>query len=976
MSRLMLAFLGPPIVTCDGRALRVDTRKAVALLAYLATTAARHRRDALAALLWPESDQAGARAALRRTLSALNRGLADDWLVVDRETVGLRRDDECWVDVERFHRRLAACRTHGHPATAVCPACLPLLADAAELYRDDFLVGFTLRDSPAFDDWQARQAEGLRHDLAGALRRLVEGHGQQGAFETAIAYARRGLALDPLHEPTQRQLMRVYAWAGQPAAALRQYRECVRILDQELGVPPVAETTDLYHAIKAQRLPPPAAPAGGPDPRPTPATRAGARGPARPGPPLVGRAAEWARLCDAYAASRDGGQIVILEGEAGIGKSRLAEDFLATVRAEGAATLAMRGFAGEAPLAYGPFIEGLRAAVQDDRAGRLAEVPARWLAEAARLAPELTDRRPGLPVAPPLDSPGAQSRFFEGVSQVLLAACDGARPGVLAVDDLHWADDASLDLLTYLVRRLRGRAVCILVSWRGDQPAAEPRLRRFLAESRRAGTVTLLPLARLGRAAVLELVRAVAPALPPAVGERVYREAEGLPFFVTEYLSAIAQGGPAAAAGATEGAWPLPHGARDLLRGRLAAVAETGRQVLQAAAVIGRSFDFDTLREASGRGEEEVVAALEALVADGLVREVRGGTADRPLAYDFAHEQLRALVYDETGLARRRLLHRRIAAALAGRARGGRDAGALAGRIAGHYRLAGQATEAATWFALAGERARGLYANAEALAHFQAALALGHPAAAALHEAIGDLHTLAGAYGAAIAGYETAAALGAPAALATLEHKLGGVHLRRGAWELAESHFQAALAALEDTGQAGDRARLHADWGLAAHRRGHTERATARARESLALAEAAGDTRALAQAHNLLGMFAAGRGDRAAARGWLEQSLTLADALGEAGARVAARNNLALVCAADGDGERALALTAAALDLCAAQGDRHREAALHNNLADLLHAAGRAEEAMPHLKAAVAIYAEIGVEAGAVQPHIWALAEW
>ena len=224
MSRLALLLLGPPRIECDGEPVEIRRRKAIALIIYLAVTGQSHSRDALATLLWPEYDQSRARAGLRRVLAALKKALGEGWLDVDREAVELNPDAEVWLDVSEFQDRLAECRTHGHPQEEVCPACLPLLAEAAALYRDHFLVGFTLRDSPDFDEWQFFQTEGLRDELASALERLTHAHSAQGEFEQAIAYARRWLALDRLHEPAHRHLMHLYAWSGQRAAALRIQR--------------------------------------------------------------------------------------------------------------------------------------------------------------------------------------------------------------------------------------------------------------------------------------------------------------------------------------------------------------------------------------------------------------------------------------------------------------------------------------------------------------------------------------------------------------------------------------------------------------------------------------------------------------------------------------------------------------------------------------------------------------------------------
>src|SRR5215218_7041193 len=735
MPELRLAVLGPPRVELDGAAVEVDTRKAVALLAYLAVTGERHERTALAGLLWPEYDEAHARAALRRTLSALNRGLHGGWLATDRNGVALDRAG-LWLDLERFRSLLAASGGHGHGSAETCPACLAPLREAAALHRGDFLAGFALRDADGFEDWQRFQAESLRRELAGVLERLVGVEAAEGRWQDAIADARRWLALDPLHEPAHRQLMRLYAWSGQRGAALRQYRACVRVLDQELGVAPLEETSALYQAIKQgeaerERPSPPAAVAS---PVAAPPSR----------PPLVGRSAEWATLLEAYRAAAGDGRLVVLEGEAGVGKTRLAEEFVAHAAGAGATTVSGRCYDGESGLAYAPLVEALRAALARRADGAwLDAVPAAWLAEASRLLPELAELRPGLAAAPPLDSPGAQSRFLAGLSQLLLAALREPAPGVLVLDDLHWADEASLDVITYLVRRLGGQPACVVVTWRSEQVQGGHRLRRLAAEAQRAGAATVLRLARLREPEVAELVEAVAP---DRAGQAawLYRESEGLPFFLAEYLAIPVDGEP----GAT-----LPYGVRELLQAKLGPVSEAGRQLLATAAVIGRSFDFDTLRVASGRSEEEAVAALEELTERGLVQEVREAGELPVVAYDFSHERMRALVYEETSLARRRLLHRRVAEALAGRAHGRSPAAS----VARHFQLAG-------------------------------------PDAAGLHEAIGDLETLAGAYDAALSSYEAAAARASAADQPRLEHKLGSVHDRLGDWQAAASHYEAALA--------------------------------------------------------------------------------------------------------------------------------------------------------------------------------------
>ena len=995
MSTLNFYLLGAPRLERDGRPVEVDTRKAIALLAYLAVSGKPHTRDALAALLWPDYSQSNARAALRRTLSALRKAMGPLALEISRDLVALTRPGGLACDLWEFQRLIASTGAHGHTPAQACAQCLQPLERAAGLFRESFMAGFGLRDSPEFDDWQFFQGEELRRQLESTLEKLTHLHLKRLDFEAAIARAQRRLALDPLHEPSHRLLMEAYARAGRRSAALHQYQECARILETELGVAPLEETTRLYQQIKEHKPPWEASP---PEEHiQTPPAQETSRGATAPAPglpisglPLVGRQAEWRRLEEAYTRLAQDGRLVVIEGEAGIGKTRLAEEFLATLSGRGIPSLAAHCYSGETGLAYAPLIEALRRALgQPELRERLRALPDPWLGEAARLLPELASLRAGLTPFSAKEGEGAQIRLFEGVRQAVLALLGAANPSVLFFDDLQWADEATLDLLAYIARRWQGNRLLILVTWREEDRQAHPHLRRLLAEAQRAGSGEVISLRRLELENVQELVAGRLPA-GEEISQRLFQETEGLPYFVAEYLAAIL---PTAAPDAAQNGrtarvemnWEIPHGVRDLLRRRLDPLAETGRQLLQAAAVIGRSFDFDTLLEASGRREEEAVATLETLIQRGLIREAQPGNNSpqpeslRELNYDFSHEKMRTQVYAETSLARRRLLHQRVAEALEKRLRGRGAPAILAGQIAHHYKLCGRTQQAAEYYKQAGEQARRLYANQEALAHFQAALSLGHTDTAWLDEAIGDMHTLLGAYAGAIRSYENGRAYhqANPAHLAILEQKLGGVFHRLGEWEQAEGHYQAAEAALQGQGAPSLLSRLYADWSRTLHRQGQLARAEQMAAGALRLAESSGDGLAHAQAHNMLGMLKRKQGELESALHHLGQSLAVAEALGEPGMRIAAMNNLSLAYADLPDLERALGHARQALELCNQQGDLHREAALHNNLADLYHAAGQGEAAMRHLKQAVTIFAQVGADEGEKpRPEIWKLSEW
>ncbi len=977
MSNLRIYLFGSPVIELDGEPIQVDTRKAIAMFAYLAVTGVGHSRDHLATLLWPEYDQSRSRAALRRTLSPLKKALGEGWLLVDRDTVALDPAREPWLDVGEFRRLIAEATAHEQAREIPCPACLDRLSQAVELYQSDFLAGFTLRDSPSFDDWQFFETEGLRKELAEALEKLALGLSAQGDYSDAIRYARQWSAMDPLHEGAHRQLMLLYAWSGERAAAIRQYRECVRILDHELGVAPLDETTRLYQQIMEDQPPPPPTQGITGQDFQGPAVVVAPHGRVREGGglyPLTGRETDWEGLVEAYRKIEINGRFLVLEGEAGIGKTRLAMEFLSAQRELGSATLSLRCYEGESHLAYGPFLEGLRAAVsRQDSPERLRRLSPLNLGEAARLLPELALQFPDLPQVPPLDGPGGQSRFLEGLRQLVEGLCAGSPPGTLFVDDIHWADEASLDLLTYLVRRLRGLPIFIMVTWRTESVPAGHRLRLLLAEALRAEVGERLSLLRLRREEVDALVRTLPDPLDgPELVDRLYAETDGLPHFVVEYLDALRS----KADQPGELQWWLPDGVRDLLRSRLSGVDEAGRQLLAAGAAIGRLFSFDTLRVVSGRSEEEAIAGVEDLVARGLLVEAFTADDEAFPSYDLSHEQLRKLVYTETSFARRRLLHRRIADALMKRTRDPKEIERVAGQIAFHYRQAGQDGEASGYYRRAGEHARAIFANAEAIAHFRAALALGDQDQAGLHEAIGDLQTIMGTYQAALASYETAAALDGEAGLPRVDHKLGVVHHRLGEWERAEGHFQAALSGFSGRKHTEARARIYADWSMTAYRQGQGERAEELAEKALAQAAQAGAARGQAQVNNILGILARSRGELETAQGYFARSLEYAETLEEPGARIAALNNLALVHAERDESDQARDHLETALQLCVTLGDRHRQAALLNNLADLLYKSGENEAAMNYLKQAVTIFAEIGAEGGGLQPEIWKLVEW
>jgi DNA-binding SARP family transcriptional activator/tetratricopeptide (TPR) repeat protein len=938
--RLEIRVLGPLRVHLDGRPLVVDTRKALAILVVLAVEQRPFARDELAAMLWPESDEGAAHGALRRTLSVLRSALGGRWLQVDRARVGLERQG-VWLDLAVLD--------------AAASGDVGSLREAADLADGPFLAGFSLRDSPAFDDWRAVRSTAVERTVAGVLDRLVAAAEMHGDLAGAVSAAARRTDLDPLDEHAHQRLMSLLARSGDRAGAIRQYRACVAVLERELGVAPLAETTRLYETIRDAR------PESGfrarlPDRTPTDSAPTPAR------LPLVGRDRELAAIRGTWAGLDRDGVVVSVVGEAGIGKTRLAQEVVDRVSVAGGRCLVARAFASERDIAYGPIVDLLRsglgtaegmarlrglAAATINELERLVALPD----ELARLAPRMGAR------TREADVPAARARLLDAIEAALLALVAGPVPGLIAVEDMQWADDASREAILHAARRLSDRPVLLLLTWRPED--LDERGRAFAVEMDRLPGAGAVALARLGRADVERL----ATAAPwPGGAEAVLEESEGLPLYIAE---AVAAGPSGMRAG-------IPRGVRALLGERLAGVGETAGQVVAAAAVIGRSFDLATLRRTSGRSEDETITAIEELVRRGIVRELASAPAD---TFDFSHAKLRDAAYEGTSLARRRLLHRRTAEALRV-GPGAHDAAARLALVAQHERAAGRDAEAAAAFREAGARFREVYAVREALGHLETALALGYPDVAGLQVEIGELRTALGDYAGAIGALEAAAALTDDAGLAGVELRLGRVHARRGDLATAASHLDAALDGAATARQDGLAARILVERSVVALRAGDRDRSAATARDALARAAAAADSSAQGAAHRVLGLIAREQGDLDAARASLVRSLELASADPDPGAAIASNNALALVEAAAGDRASAIARLEVALAACRRTEELHLEAAVENNLADLLHAGGQAEAAMDHLKRAVALFAEVGGRPGELEPEIWKLVAW
>lgn len=633
MMTLRIQLLGGFSITANDKELlpqRHTTRMALLTAFLLLRRDRRQSRQQVAYLFWIDSTEEQARGNLRRLLHALREQAPElaTHLQMDDAYLRWRSDPAQEIDVAAFEsalRQAALLEQSDDPALANC------LAEAVSLYTGELLPG-------RYEDWVLAERQRLQSAYLNALKWLVDLLEQSGRMREAIRYAELLLQADRLRETSHLLLMRLHAAAGDRARALAAYAGCARLLRDELGVEPGPAIQELHRRLLQE---------------PEPVKLAPARTP--PVAALVGRAPQWEQLLDRWRRAADGSaQAVVVTGEAGIGKTRLAEELIRHCRALGVVALNASCPPAQEPVPYGTLANWLAARPLAHRFARLDEDD---VAHLQLISPALRKRYPALrPVAGA--TPWQQLRLHQALAALLV---DPEEPTLLCLDDAQWCDEQSLAWLQHLFAAEPDARLLVVFGVRTGEFEGQP-IARTCADLLAKDNARTIDLTRLSAAESIQLAQhSAAHPLDDATLARVFALSAGIPLFIIEWVRMV----EAAHAAPVTAALPqsallesVPAAVSATILRRRAFLSPPARQLLDIAAVIGTRFALTLLRQVDRLSDDARIHALDELQHRALILRERG---DR---YAFSPELVREVIYQQIGDGRRHHLHRQIAEAM------------------------------------------------------------------------------------------------------------------------------------------------------------------------------------------------------------------------------------------------------------------------------------------------------------------------
>ena len=723
---LTIRLLGVFDVSVDDRVVEPSVwrlRKATHLVKLLALSPGhRMHRDQLIDALWPEVDPDSALSSFHQALHAARRALEPDrparssnsLLRLHQQVLSLESADEVWIDAEAFQAAALDTRSSGD---------LESYAAALSLYTGELLP------EDLYESWTQRARDSLRQLYLDLLLTTAQLQEERGAATEAIEMLRSLIDADPLNESAYAALMQLHARSGRRDQAIRLYQQLSETLESELDAEPSPEVASLYARINSGELNAPTILTAQPV-APTPATSEPGVQSAPVGglhvslsemaqqSGLVARQTELDLLQNAFETMLNvQGQIVLLAGEPGIGKTRLAEEFAHFAGVHGATVLWARCHEASGTPAFWPWSQIVRKSLHDKAAEQLIVELGSGAASIAQVVPHIRSLLPDTPEPANLDSEQARFRFFDSVTTFLNRLSE-QHSLVLIIDDLHWSDRSSLMLLEFLTDEIASRRILLIGTYRDAEADASVPMIRTLERLNRSRATHRIQLSGFEIRDTAEFTRMVAGRpLPEDLVRTVYQRTNGNPFFLREVVQFLSdEGRDSDPSVLNRWGTTVPIGVREAITLRLSQLSEETRTVLTDAAVIGDEFQFEVLARVRGLAEHRLLDLLEEAIALGVIIE----DATVPDRFRFTHMLTQQALYEGLIGARRVRMHARVGDVIENLTSSSADPPYA--ELAHHFSLAapaGEAERAVNYLSKAGEQSMVRLAYSEAADQFR-----------------------------------------------------------------------------------------------------------------------------------------------------------------------------------------------------------------------------------------------------------------
>jgi len=897
-------------------------------------------RDEILEALWPNTSPESAERSLRVTVSLLRRALEPDlehgpdsrYVLQKRPGYTFDHHSDCAVDAwefEKHRQRAEEAQGAGRHDEAIEEYWVAL-----DLLRGEFLA------EDLYEEWAMEARGEWQERRLSVFSRLSECLALRGRYTEAVEVCNRALALDEFSEDLHRRLMLYHYCAGEQALALQAYRRYARTLKEELGTAPSPELVRLKEGMEARGVP------GVDELRRYPRPRRPLRLPySLSRTHFAGRDREYAVLAERLQETITGmGVVVAIEGEAGVGKTRLAEEFLGYARSRGARVLSGRCYERELGPPLEPVTEALDPVVD---VGEMAS------GASDRHGEEVTY----LWTAKPYDA----TRIYHTLTRELVRESrgDGHEALILFVDDVQWADPATLDFLSYLAKRISGERILLIFSYRREQVSGLSEWLEGLAERRMATTLSLDRLSQEDLMQILARMSSRRFGELSLLADFLHRESEGNPFYAVEYLRWLIESGAvridsrrriSGLDGEALEESALPTGVRALIRARFGGLGEEARETLELAAVIGRSFDLDLLSRATARREAELLGIIEPLMSSGLIVETEAAKT-----YYFSHDKLRQTLYEDIGESRRSALHLRVAEALE------KDGGEPA-ELAHHYLQAREWRPALENLVSSARKAGENYAWQTTLKSYARALEIVEKLPdsdkerfellAARERFLEHMDRREERARAAEEMLELARRLGDKARIAEAHIRRIGVLMALADPEGAAEAGQVAVSIFQELGDKSGEARAHRELGYVRSMNLDNAGAVEANLQALWIHRELGNRRAEAgDAGNIAHVYR-GMGDHDSAIRWNEEALRIDHELGDKLGESFRLSSMANVQRERGDLRASLSLSLESLAITIELGTKNLIATQHINCGRLCLSLGDSGEALEHFRAA------------------------